>query len=118
MSRYESILFHRMTVSRIVSDGREYDSKQVLKEIDTDLPCALVKKNQSKVNETLGRVEIDNVVFIHTLYPGIKAGDTIDVYDPKTKYNLGRYIASQPYPATDREGIHHFEIDLKGEVTV
>ncbi|MDM5193540.1 hypothetical protein QUG02_11185 [Bacillus hominis] len=118
MSRYESILFHRMTVSRIESDGSEYDSKQVLQEIDTDLPCALVKKNQSKVNEVLGRVEVDTVVFIHTLYPGIKAGDTIDVYDPETKYNLGRYIASQPYPAFGREGIHHFEIDLKGEVTV
>ncbi|MGM7428567.1 hypothetical protein ABRZ22_04945 [Bacillus pacificus] len=118
MSRYESILFHRMTVSRIVSDGSEYDSKQKLKAIATDQPCALVKKNQSKVNEVMGRVEIDNVVFIHTLYPGIKAGDTIDVYDPKTKYVLGRYIASHPYPVFDREGIHHFEIDLKGEVTV
>lgn len=107
-----------MTVSRIVSDDKEYDSKQELKEIATDQPCALVKKNQSKVNEVMGRVEIDNVVFIHTLYSGIKAGDTIDVYDPETKYNLGRYIASQPYPAFDREGIHHFEIDLKGEVTV
>ncbi len=107
-----------MNVSRIVSDGSTYDSKQVLKEIATDLPCALVKKNQSKVNEVLGRVEIDNVVFIHTLYPDVKAGDIIDVYDPETKYNLGRYIASQPYPVTDREGIHHFEIDLKGEVTV
>ena len=37
----------------------------------------------------------------------------------KTKYVLGRYIASHPYPVFDREGIHHFfEIDLKGEVTV
>lgn len=107
-----------MTVSRVVSDESEYDSKQVLKEIATDQPCALIKKNQSKVNEVIGRVEIDNVVFIHTLYPGIKAGDTIEIYEPKTKYVLGRYIASQPYPVTDRLGIHHFEIDLKGEVTV
>lgn len=103
-----------------MDDGKEFDSKQIREQIDKDkdLPCALEKKNLSKVNEPAGRVEVDGTHLLVTQYPGIVTGDLIEVYEPKSGYYVGKYIASKPEPIPDREGIHHFEIDVKDEVTV
>lgn len=109
-----------MKVFRFVDDGKEFDSRQDYEQIDKDkdIPCALEKKNQSKVNEPIGRVEAEGTHLLLTLYPGIVVGDVIEVYEPKSGYHMGRYIAAKPEPISDRDGIHHFEIDLKDETTV
>ncbi len=102
-----------MKIFRFVDDEKEFDSKQEEKEIGTDIPCALEKKNLSKINELIGRVEVEGTHLLLTLYPGIVAGDVIEVYEPKSGYNIGKFIASKPEPIPDRQGVHHFEIDLK-----
>lgn len=108
-----------MNIFRFAGDGSEYDSKEVKVTLAEGVSCALEKKNTtSKVNEPIGRVEVDGTHLLLTRYPGIIAGDEIEVYEPKSSYKLGTFIASHPEPIPDREGIHHFEIDLKDKVTV
>ncbi|MFY0204984.1 hypothetical protein P3K85_20485 [Bacillus cytotoxicus] len=102
-----------MKIFRFVDDEKEFDSEQEEKEIESDIPCALEKKNLSKINEPIGRVEAEGTHLLLTLYPGIVAGDTIEVYEHKSGYSMGKFIASKPEPILDRQGIHHFEIDLK-----
>lgn len=107
-----------MNIIRVQDDEKEFDSQQHEVEIESAIPCALEKKNQSKVNEPIGRVEAEGSHLLLTRYPGIVTGYIIEVYEPKSGYFLGRFIASKPDPISDRDGIHHFEIDLKDEVTV
>lgn len=107
-----------MNIFRVQDDEKEFDSQQDGVEIESGISCALEKKNQSKVNEAIGRVEVEGTHLLLTLYPKIEAGYAIEVYEPKSGYYLGRYIASKPEPISDRQGIHHFEIDVKAEVTV
>lgn len=107
-----------MNIFRFADDGSEYDSKEVKISLVEGVSCALEKKNLSRVNEPLGRVEVDGTHLLLTRYPGIIAGDEIEVYEAKSNYKLGTFIASHPEPIPDREGIHHFEIDVKDKVTV
>lgn len=107
-----------MNIFRFADDGSEYDSKEVRISLAEGISCALEKKNLSKINEPLGRVEVDGTHLLLTRYPGIIAGDEIEVYEAKSSYKLGTFIASHPEPIPDREGIHHFEIDLKDKVVV
>ncbi|MEK4636883.1 hypothetical protein NST14_11900 [Bacillus sp. FSL W8-0519] len=118
MSNFDELLFHKMNIFRFADDGSEYDSKEAKITLAEGISCSLEKKNLSKINEPLGRVEVDGTHLLLTRYPGIKAGDEIEVYEEKSGYKLGTFIASCPEPIPDREGIHHFEIDVKDKVVV
>lgn len=108
---YERTLFQRAKIERFSKSEAEFDANDQLIEIATNVPVGLAQKSSSATDGN-GNVKVQQYFLLHTLFPDIQAGDTINVTNPNGAVSFGSFRAAKPYPVMDTKGIHHYEVFL------
>lgn len=110
-SPYESLLFQRADVFRMVQSSAQYNATSTRTEVLHDVAVGLAEQ-ENRLSMSYQQNELNRRFLVHTKV-ALSAGDELRIYSKDRSHAYGTFTCGRPYAVHDRFGIHHYEIPVE-----